>query len=83
MSTIYVIIKVRFDYYRFQENVGATTSPIIAKQIADQAWDEWFLGGKGGKRRGKRIIVTDRKASDAMREKETAHILIETWENKR
>lgn len=66
MKPIYVIVDVTYDWYRFQDNLGATPNLKRARKIAAEA-------AKG------RPVVEDVRESQNMDEPETKHILIETW----
>jgi len=66
---IYVIVKVCYDYYRFQENISATTDLEKAIEIAKLNVNDW-----------NKFIVTGIEKSNEFDESEKAHILIQTFE---
>jgi len=66
---IYVIVSVTYDYYRFQENIGATTDFSEAKRIAEEYAKKAEIGD----------VITDAEHSRNMGEKEARHVWIEEF----
>lgn len=67
MKNIYVIVLVTYDYYRFQENLGASTSLKKARAMANNQ----------AKERDGIPVIEDAEKSQAMRHNEEHHIWIE------
>ena len=72
-SAIYVIVDVSYDYYRFQENVGAATDLNEARRAAEayvkNTWPHNLP------------IVEDAQQSKSMDDSEAGHVWIERWPN--
>ncbi len=69
-APIYVVVKVTHDYYRFQENILATTSLVDAEKAAAEAASLGFNG---------RIVWFDDKRSIELSDNEEDHIFIEKF----
>lgn len=72
MNTIFVIVKVSYDYYRFQENLGATASLEEARLIASTN------ASRPNSKHSLRVVEC-RLESEEMDTPEICHILIEQW----
>lgn len=72
---IYVIVDVTYDYYRFQDNLAATTSLKKAIELAEK-----FAGDLSVERRVFIPVVEDAEKSKAMRHDEVQHIWIQRFE---
>ena len=71
-SAIFVIVLVSYDYYRFQDNLGATASLETAREIA----------AREAKERGYVFdlpVIEDAGKSQDMDSPETRHIWIESF----
>ena len=70
MRAIYVVVDVSYDYYRFQQNLGAFTGFDAANKFAEQRAALSKLT----------VLYTDAE-SKAMDHSEASHIWIEKFEN--
>lgn len=67
-SSIFVIVKVTYDYYRFQDNLGAATDIDDARRLAAE-----FANKLGV------MVIEDKQQSEDMLKSEVHHILIEEF----
>jgi hypothetical protein len=79
-TTIYVVVNVSYDYYRFQENVGAALDIETARNIAKAFRDKPKQIGKSLHYFNRNLeIVEDHDESwGQFRDRERNHIFIET-----
>ncbi len=71
MKSLYVIVRVTYDHYQFQQNLGATSSLKHARAIAS---GESYLMHIP--------VVETLEGSKELDDSETPHILIESWPQK-
>ncbi len=75
MKTLYVIVHVSYDHYRFQDNIGATDSLAKARKFARKCVKAMppYL---------ETPIAEGEVASMVLDDSETPRILIESWPKK-
>jgi hypothetical protein len=80
--TIYVVVEVSFDYYRFQENVGVALDIESARKIAEAYREKPRRVGNSLHYFNRGVeIVEDRELSyGQLQENEHRHLFIEAYE---
>lgn len=71
-NSIFVVVLVNYDYYRFQDNLGASTSIEKAREIAAQKAKEYGYDGD-------LPVIEDAEKSSDMDSSETGHVWIEIF----
>lgn len=76
-AMIYVVVLVTYDYYRFQENLGASMSPSKARNLC-RAFKQGKTHLYGGN--PEMVVVESMEESDAFNDPETPHLWIQKFD---